>query len=79
MTTFTITKLRARMLANLDEKGEPIAAWKVGAACHIDATTLSGYVRGRRPFTQKNLQSLCKYFKCEASDIAGWMEFSYAD
>jgi DNA-binding Xre family transcriptional regulator len=79
LTVIEITKLRARLLANLDEKGKVIPAYKVAAACGIHNGTFSDYASGKIPFTHENLQAICQYFRCQPRDIAGWIRFEYAD
>ena len=77
MPEIEITKLKARLLGNRDEKGKTIAQHKVAAATGINPSTLSEYALGKTPFTQKNLGLLCDYFACQPEDLAGWVRFTF--
>lgn len=78
MAEIEITKLKARLLANRDEKtGKQIPQHRVAAAIGLNPSTLSEYALGRTPFTQDNLKLLCEYFHCEPTDLAGWIRFEF--
>lgn len=79
MTTVTITKLKFHLLANLDDRGNPIPQWKVGAACGINPDTMSNYARGTRSFLQNHLHALCDYFDCEPSELDGTIDIEIPD
>jgi transcriptional regulator with XRE-family HTH domain len=77
MPEIEVTKLKARLLANRDEKGKQIPQHRVAAATGINPSTLSEYALGRTPFTQGNLRLLCDYFQCDPGDLAGWIRFEF--
>lgn len=79
MPTIVITKLRARLLSNRDATGEIISQNKVAAATGLDATTLSFLANGKKLYTPRHLEALCRYFECEPSDLAGYYEFTFPD
>ena len=61
----TLSKLRARVEA------DPRRQWVIAAACGINPTTMSFYIRGHRAYTQEHLLALCKEFECDPEDITG--------
>ena len=77
MPEIEITKLKARLLGNRDEKGKQIPQHRVAAETGINPSTLSEYALGKTPYTQKNLALLCDYFKCEPNELAGWIRFEF--
>ena len=79
-TAIRITKLKARMLATVDpDTGRPMAQHRIAAATGINPSTLSEYALGRKPFTQRNLQKLCRFFECDVNDLAGDLEIVFPE
>ncbi len=79
MTAIVITKLKARLLSNVDERGRPITQNDVAAAAGVNPNTLSKMANGKVLFTQKNLERLCAYFDCEPSELAGSYQFDFPE
>ena len=77
--TIVITKLKARLLSNVDERGRPITQNAVAAAAGINPNTLSKLANGKILFTPKNLELLCAYFKCEPNELAGSYQFDFPE
>jgi DNA-binding Xre family transcriptional regulator len=77
MAEFELTKLKARLLSNKDERGKAIPQHRVAAETGINPSTLSEYALGKTPFTQANLQKLCDYFECGPNELAGWVHFEF--
>jgi hypothetical protein len=79
VVTFRITKLRAMLLANVDEKGEKIKDYVVAADCGIIGSYLCEYASGKKAFRPDHLEKLCWYFQCDTNDLAGSLEFTVPD
>ena len=77
--TIVITKLKARLLSNVDETGKPIPQNTVAAACGINPNTLSQLANGRILFRPKHLDALCAYFQCEPDQLAGSLQFDFPE
>jgi hypothetical protein len=74
-----ITKLRAHLLSNVDERGNRIPDYIVASDCRISNAVLSKYASGKKAFTHKHLTALCRYFKLQPNEIGGWIRFEYAE
>ena len=72
-----ITKLRAHLLSNVDEKGNKIPDYIVAADCRMNPADLSRYATGKVAFSHKHLRALCRYFQLQPSEIGGWLRFEY--
>ena len=79
MPTIVVTKLKARLLSNVDETGKPIPQNTVAAQAGINPNILSRLANGRILFTPKNLEALCRYFNCEPEDLAGSLMFDFPE
>lgn len=77
MPVIRVTKLKARLLANVDAHGEKIADRYVAAACDMSLSRLSDLSLGRCHFTVPQLHNLAAYFECEPEDLAGDIEFVF--
>jgi transcriptional regulator with XRE-family HTH domain len=79
-TTIRLTKLKARMLAQIDpDTGRPMAQHRIAALTGINPSSLSEYALGRKPYTQRNLQKLCEFFQCDVNDLAGDLEITFPE
>ncbi len=74
MATIQMTKLKAMLLSNTDENGRPIPQHKVASLAGVNPTRLSEFATGRKPFDQRSLQLLCRYFGCDPNELAGWVQ-----
>ena len=77
MPVIRITKLKARLLANVDAHGEKIADRYVAAACDMPLSRLSALALGRVHYTPKQLENLAAYFECDTTELAGDVEFVF--
>lgn len=77
MPVIRITKLKARLLANVDAYGEHIPDRYVAAACDMAQSKLSMLALGRTSFSVKELHNLANYFECKPSELAGDIEFVF--
>jgi DNA-binding Xre family transcriptional regulator len=79
-TTIRMTKLKARLLSTVDpETGERMSQTKVAVLAGLHPAMLSDYANGKKPFTQKNLIKLCRFFQCEPNDLAGDYEITFPE
>ncbi len=79
MPAIVVTKLKARLLSNVDESGKPIPQNTVAQEAGINPNILSRLANGRILFTPKHLDKLCAYFQCEPSDLAGSYQFDFPE
>lgn len=77
-TSVRITALKARVLAYQDAH-DNVPAYVLAAQIGIHPSTFSDYLLGKIPFTQKNLELLCRFLECDPNEVAGWLEFQFPD
>lgn len=77
-TSVRITALKARILAYQADH-DNIPAYVLAAEIGIHPSTFSEYLLGKTPFTQKNLDLICRFLSCDPNDVAGWLEFQFPE
>ena len=79
MPVIEMTKLRYKLLTNLDRDGKPVRQWKVAAECMMSENAISRYVRGVCAYRQDHLHRLCAYFDCDPNELAGSIKVEIPD
>ena len=75
----SITKLKARLLAEKGDRDRKIPDYVIGAECGVSPSELAAYATGRKPITARHLVTLAEYFGIDANDLVGTYEYAVHD
>lgn len=79
MTVVEISKLKAHMIAAVDDDGRRIPQYAIAAECGMSPAMLYFVIKGERTMPPKALEALSDYFDCDPNDLLGTYRVTISD